>query len=56
VTYTVSSESQLPQDLAVGKSVTITTTTMYGSTTPLARRVTYRTMTKTTKEKTVNPQ
>jgi hypothetical protein len=56
VTYTVSSESQLPQDLAVGKSVTITTTTMSGSTTPLARRVTYRTMTKTTKEKTVNPQ
>jgi hypothetical protein len=56
VTYTVSSESQLPQDLAVGKSVTITTTTMSGSTTPLARRVTYRTVTKTTKEKTVNPQ
>jgi len=56
VTYTVSSESQLPQDLAVGKSVTVTTTTMSGSTTPLARRVTYRTMTKTTKEKTVNPQ
>jgi hypothetical protein len=56
VTYTVTSESQLPQDLAVGKSVTVSTSTMSGSTTPLARRVTYRTMTKTTKEKTVNPQ
>jgi len=56
VTYTVTKESQLPQDLAVGKSVTISTTTMSGSTTPLARRVTYRTTTKTTKEKTVNPQ
>jgi hypothetical protein len=56
VTYTVSSESQLPKDLAIGKSVTISTSTMSGSTNPLARRVTYRTKTKTTKSKTVNPQ
>jgi hypothetical protein len=56
VTYTVTKESQLPQDLAVGKSVTISTSTLSGSTTPVARRVTYRTTTKTTKSKTVNPQ
>jgi len=56
VTYTVTKESQLPQDLAVGKSVTISTSTLSGSTTPVARRVTYRTTTKTTKSKTVNPK
>jgi hypothetical protein len=56
VTYTVTKESQLPQDLAVGKSVTISTSTLSGSTTPVARRITYRTTTKTTKSKTVNPQ
>jgi len=56
VTYTVTTESQLPKDLAIGKSVTISTSTLSGSTTPLARRVTYRTTTKTTKEKTVNPK
>lgn len=56
VTYTVTTESQLPQDLAIGKSVTISTSTMSGSTTPMARRITYRTTTKTTKEKTVNPK
>jgi hypothetical protein len=56
VTYTVTTESQLPKDLAIGKSVTISTSTLSGSTTPVARRVTYRTKTKTTKSKTVNPQ
>ena len=56
VTYTVTKESQLPQDLAVGKSVTISTSTLSGTTTPVARRVTYRTKTKTTKSKTVNPK
>lgn len=56
VTYTVTTESQLPKDLAIGKSVTISTSTLSGSTTPVARRVTYRTTTKTTKEKTVNPK
>lgn len=45
VTYTIDAESQLPSDLAVGKSVTIQTTTVSGS--PVARRITYRTTTKT---------
>jgi hypothetical protein len=45
VTYTIDSASQLPQDLAVGKSVTIQTTTVSGS--PVVRRITYRTTTKT---------
>jgi hypothetical protein len=43
VRYTINQESQLPQDLTVGKTVTIRTTTVNGA--PVARQVT---ITKTT--------
>ena len=54
VTYVVDTQSELPADLAVGKSVTIRTTTVAGSERPVVRKVTYRTTTQTTKQKTVN--
>jgi len=47
VTYTVDTESQLPQDLAVGKTVTITTTKTSASENPVARKIVYRSVTKT---------
>jgi len=53
-TYTITTDSQLPTDVAVGKQVTIETSTVSGK--PVARTVTYRTTTKTTKTKSVNPQ
>ena len=53
-TYTITTDSQLPTDVAVGKQVTIETTTVSGK--PVARTVTYRTTTKTTKTKSVSPQ
>ncbi len=43
VRYTIAQDSQLPQDLAVGKTVTVRTTTVNGA--PVARQVT---ITKTT--------
>ena len=49
VTYTIDQESQLPQDIAVGRKVTIRTTTVSGS--PVVRRVTYMTKTQTTAKK-----
>jgi len=45
-------QSELPQDLAVGKTVTVTTTTVKGSRNPFVRKVTYRTVT----SKTISPQ
>ena len=56
VTYVIDTESQLPQDIAVGKTVTIRTTTSARSTSPVVRSVTYKTTTKTTRSKTVKPQ
>src|ERR1017187_592999 len=53
-TYTVTTDSQLPVDVAVGKQVTIQTSIMSGK--PVVRSVTYRTTTKTTQSKTVSPQ
>ena len=53
-TYTITTDSQLPTDVAVGKQVTIETSVVSGK--PVARTVTYRTTTKTTKTKSVNPQ
>jgi hypothetical protein len=53
-TYTITTDSQLPTDVAVGKQVTVETSTVSGK--PVARTVTYRTTTKTTKTKSVNPQ
>jgi hypothetical protein len=53
-TYTIMTDSQVPTDVAVGKQVTIETSTVSGK--PVARTVTYRTTTKTTKTKSVQPQ
>ena len=50
VTYTIDAHSDLPQDVAIGKSVTITTTTVQGSPKPVVRTVT--TTTRTTKTTT----
>lgn len=52
VTYVIDPSSELPTDLAIGKSVTIRTTTVAGSQRPIVRKVTYRT--RTTKKKTVS--
>jgi hypothetical protein len=54
VTYTIDTQSQLPKDIAVGKTVTITTRTVTGSSSPVVRTVTYRTVTK--KSSSTNPQ
>lgn len=55
-TYTITTDSQLPQDIAVGKTVTMQTTTVSGK--PVVRSVTSKTTTttKTTKSKTLSPQ
>jgi len=55
-TYTITTDSQLPQDVAVGKTVTMQTTMVSGK--PVVRSVTSKTTTstKTTKTKTVSPQ
>src|SRR5215813_14536185 len=47
VTYTIDRSSELPSDLAIGKTVTIQTTTVSGSPNPVVRKITYRTTTKT---------
>jgi hypothetical protein len=46
-TYTITTDSRLPTDVAVGKQVTVETSVVGGK--PVARTVTYRTTTKTTK-------
>jgi hypothetical protein len=51
VTYTIDSSSQLPSDLAIGKTVTIETTTVSGSPSPVVRKIRYRTTTKTIEKK-----
>src|SRR5215470_17842199 len=50
VTYTIDSSSELPADMAIGKTVTIQTTTVSGSPNPVVRKITYRTTTKTTEK------
>ena len=47
-TYTVDTTSELPQDIAIGKVVTIDTRTVQGSKSPVIRRVIYRKVEKTT--------
>lgn len=55
VTYVIDAQSELPQDIAVGKTVTITTRTEQGSSKPVVRTVT--TTTRTTKTTTeAHPQ
>ncbi len=53
-TYTITTDSQLPKDVAVGKRVTVQTTTVSGK--PVVRSVQYKTTTKTTHTKTISPQ
>lgn len=53
-TYTITTDSQLPADVAVGKQVTVETAVVSGK--PVARTVTYKTTTKTTRSKSVTPQ
>ena len=49
VTYMINPESQLPSDVAVGRKVTVTTTTVSGSPQPVVQRMIYTTKTTTTK-------
>lgn len=51
VTYTIDAQSDLPQDVAVGKTVTITTRTVAGTSRPVIKTVTTTTTTKTTTER-----
>lgn len=55
-TYTITTDSQLPQDIAVGKRVTVQTTIVAGK--PVVRSVTSKTTTttKTTQSKSLTPQ
>lgn len=53
-TYTITTDSQLPKDVAVGKKVTVQTTVVSGK--PVVRSVQYKTTTKTVHTKTVSPQ
>ena len=55
VTYTVNSQSQLPPDVAVGKKVTITTTSVTGEAQPVVQTMTYSKKV-TTKKKVAEPQ
>jgi hypothetical protein len=55
VTYTVNSQSQLPTDVAVGKKVTITTTSVTGEAQPVVQTMTYSKKV-TTKKKVAEPQ
>ena len=47
VTYSIDATSELPQDIAIGKVVTIDTRTVEGSKSPVIRRVVYRKVEKT---------
>ncbi|MEO8190600.1 MAG: hypothetical protein ABI682_09665 [Acidobacteriota bacterium] len=53
-TYTITTDSQLPKDVAIGKKVTVSTTTVSGK--PVVRSIQYKTTTKTVHTKTVSPQ
>lgn len=53
-TYTIVDDSKLPQDVAVGKQVTLQTTIVSGK--PVVRSVTSKTTTVKTHTKTVSPQ
>lgn len=55
-TYTITEESRLPEDVAVGKRVTVATIVVSGK--PVVQSVRYRTTTKTTntRTKTISPQ
>jgi hypothetical protein len=48
VTYVIDAQSDLPQDIAVGKTVTVTTRTVQGTTRPVVRTVTTKTVKTTT--------
>jgi hypothetical protein len=48
VTYVIDDQSTMPQDIAVGKTVTITTRTVQGSSKPVVRTVTTTTTTRKT--------
>ena len=50
VTYVIDTQSDLPQDIAVGKTVTITTRTVQGSSKPVVRTVTTTTTTRKTSQ------
>ncbi len=52
VTYLINPASELPSGVAVGKKVTVTTTTVSGSSQPVVQRMIYTTKTTT---KTVEP-
>lgn len=54
VTYMINPQSQLPSDVAVGRKVTVTTTTVSGSPQPVVQRMIYTTKTSTT-TKSVEP-
>ena len=54
VTYLINPTSELPSDVAVGRKVTVTTTTVSGSSEPVVQRMIYTTKTKTT-TKSVEP-
>jgi hypothetical protein len=51
VTYMIDTTSELPQDIAIGKVVTIDTRTVPGSKSPVIRRVEYKKV-----EKVESPQ
>lgn len=53
-TYTITTDSQLPKDVAIGKKVTVQTTVVSGK--PVVRSVQYKTTTKTVHTKSVSPQ
>jgi hypothetical protein len=48
VTYAIDTQSDLPQDIAVGKTVTITARAVEGSSKPVVRTVTTTTTTRKT--------
>jgi len=54
VTYVIDAQSDLPQDVAVGKTVTITTRSVAGASKPVVRTV--KTTTTTTKSTESHPQ
>ena len=54
VTYSINGASQLPSGLAVGREVTVTTTTVAGSPQPVIRKVIYKPKT-TTRKTDVEP-
>lgn len=51
VTYVIDADSDLPQDVAIGKTVTITTRTVAGTSKPVVKTVTTTTTTRKTTEK-----